>query len=384
MRDACLHLIDHAPARSPTSCRPCPRDAFLPARAQAYGVLGILSAQGLRFLQTSITFGPLVIMVLQMATVDLGQWLVLTIVAVQMPFIAALYLIFSAARETALEGECADVDTRLGDLTLNAWALLKVLIGGGGDAYVDCLEQTANAVGASTLFLAYLLLTVVLLLNLLIAQFGNTFTNIFEKATQNFQFGFGRIVLKAAQLWMVPPPLNLLGALYALVVVGRFVRGKCLTCKRGDGFERMADDAAEQGEGEAAAKKAKKRAFDLDLTLEEGYEEDERDEDGTPTGTKLLLYKAFMEANPLELKEEASTSAAAGEDEDKDKDGAPKTLVDKLLAFMGNPENEEEQEGKHRRQLRKSIGEVKQNVGKVEAQVETKVGKVEAKVTFLF
>ena len=313
------------------------------ASMQAYGVLFMLSAQGLRLLQTSSLCGPLVIAVLTMAQNDLPQWLLLVAVGVLLPFVGALYLLFGRVDETLLEGECADIDTRLGNLYLNAWAMAKVLIGGGGDAYIDCLEATSSAAGASSLFLLYVLFTGVLLLNLLIAQFGNTFSNISEKAPQNFQFGFGRLVIKAEKLWVLPPPLNLLSALYVLVLAGRFVSGKCVSCMGGNSnaYQSISDKAAGQGELN-------------DLDLGEGFVK------SYPMGPKLAV--------------------ACSEEEKEEEDKVSETLPSKLLTFMDDPDNEEEQEGAHRKQLRKSVGDVKQQVAKMEAKVEAKVGKVEAQV----
>ena len=313
------------------------------ASMQAYGVLFMLSAQGLRLLQTSSLCGPLVIAVLTMAQNDLPQWLLLVAVGVLLPFVGALYLLFGRVDETLLEGECADIDTRLGNLYLNAWAMAKVLIGGGGDAYIDCLEETSSAAGASSLFLLYVLFTGVLLLNLLIAQFGNTFSNISEKAPQNFQFGFGRLVIKAEKLWVLPPPLNLLSALYVLVLAGRFVSGKCVSCMGGNSnaYQSISDKAAGQGELN-------------DLDLGEDFVK------SYPMGPKLAV--------------------ACSEEEKEEEDKVSETLPSKLLTFMDDPDNEEEQEGAHRKQLRKSVGDVKQQVAKMEAKVEAKVGKVEAQV----
>eukprot|EP00966_Prymnesium_polylepis_P261617 6043093-Prymnesium_polylepis.1 len=214
-------------------------------------------------------------MVLQMGTVDLGQWLVLTILGVILPFVAALYLIFGSVQETLLEGDCADMDTTLGQLALNIWAMLNVLIAGGGDAYVGCLQETSNAGAASSLFLLFLLVTVVLLLNLLIAQFGNTFNNISEKAPTNFQFGFGRIVINAEKLSLLPAPFSLLRVLHVLVLAGRFLCGKCIPCERKcipcDRAYLPLTNTTRKNEGDAAPTTSE-RHFDLDLSHEKGYE----------------------------------------------------------------------------------------------------------------
>ena len=57
----------------------------------------------------------------------------------------------------------------------------------------------------------YLVLTVILLINLLIALMAKTFDIVHDNLSLNFKFLFARVVASAAAQSVVPPPLNLLG-----------------------------------------------------------------------------------------------------------------------------------------------------------------------------
>jgi len=288
----------------------------------------------LRLLQSSSELGPLVLMVQTMVKVDLVNWLILTTVGVVIPFAAGLYRVFHEA-EMSLDGECADMDVALSDSGRNVWVLTKVLVGGGGDTYVDCFEGTKNSIAAPMLFELYLLFTVVLLLNLLIALFAKTFDIIFEQQSINYQYLFARNTMNAEQRSMVHAPLNLLSV-------------PCWLWRKATPL------VALWRTGERSWHTYAKLVEDGSAETTEAVEDD----------IDLTKHEVWPKANPLGRKATLKKDETTVGDDDGDDDEHQQTLTDKVLESLSDPANEEEQEGMHRRQLRKSIGELRTEMGK--------------------
>ena len=142
---------------------------------------------------------------------DLFEWFLLTIVGVVMPFAVGIGLILRSLTDEALI-ECS----QLSSPPLIPWFLIKTLVGAGGD-HLECLEGTEQSFWAPTIMFVFLILTVVLLLNLLIAKFAKTFDVIFDTLDLNYQLLFARIVLSAKALPLFPAPFNLLALPYRAV-----------------------------------------------------------------------------------------------------------------------------------------------------------------------
>ena len=75
-----------------------------------------------------------------------------------------------------------------------------------------------------------LLLSVVLLLNMLIAMMAKTFDRIAEDAATNYHFMFAQLVVSYRDGPCVPPPFSLLGVPYALVTS---LKKACCCCRAG-------------------------------------------------------------------------------------------------------------------------------------------------------
>jgi len=288
-------------------------------------------------------------MVQTMVKVDLVNWLILTTAGVVIPFAAGLYRIFYEA-EMSLDGECADMAEALSGWS-NVWVLTKVLVGGGGEAYVDCFEGTKNSIAAPMLFELYLLFTVVLLLNLLIALFAKTFDIIFEQQSINYQYLFARNTMNAEQRSMVPAPLNLLSMPYWLWRKATPLVALWRTGERSwHTYAKLVEDGA--------AETTETVEDDIDLTK----------------------HEVWRKANPLGRKATLEKGETTVGDDDCDDDEHQQRLTEKVLEFLSDPANEEEQEGMHRRQLRKSIGQLRKEMGQEMRKQSTKLTEQSTKL----
>jgi len=344
-------------------------DVLVPTSSGTASVLAcsvalLLTAQGLRLLQSSSELGPLVLMGVTMVKEDLVNWLMLTFIGVIVPFAASLYRIFGGTTETSLDGECAEMDATLADWR-NVWVLTKVLVGGGGDTYVDCLEATQNSVAASIIFELYLLFTVVLLLNLLIALFSKTFDIIYEKQSMNYQFIFARNVMNAAERSMVPAPLNLLTLPHWLLskapaLVARWCSGNCSWRE----YVKLAEDADDEDADDV----------DIDLTKHKAWSE------ANPLGHQARRRGSLtLEEDNTEASVEDNTEASV---DDRERTVMLKqTLTEKVLEFLSDPANEEEREGLWRRQLRQSIGMMRTQVAEELRNRATQMNTAHAELT---
>ena len=84
-----------------------------------------------------------------------------------------------------------------------------------GDTHIECLLHLVHpglAWFAWFLTFTFLIITLVLLLNMLIAMMAKTFDNVWEASQAEAQYLFARLVFYQAQRAPEPPPLNTLRA----------------------------------------------------------------------------------------------------------------------------------------------------------------------------
>ena len=224
----------------------------------AFGVVLMWIAVVLRLLSLTTTFGPLVLMFIKMIA-DAAKWLAL-MMAVILAFAAGFYSLFRAAPSSpptlergsfdlagvddrgaweaafgkthrrlarssaeaaddfAFDG-CADVEAMLGSSMLRNMRLLLLVALEAGDENlsIDCLSETSRPVAATLLFTIYLLASVVLLLNMLIAMMAKTFDKVWEAQAQNYQYIFSLTVVEWEEKPVAPTPLTLLEVPYRLL-----------------------------------------------------------------------------------------------------------------------------------------------------------------------
>eukprot|EP00966_Prymnesium_polylepis_P297211 6867224-Prymnesium_polylepis.1 len=179
-------------------------------------------------MQLQPDLGPDVLMTIQMVEKDLLQWLALLLVGVLAPFATASFLLYKRAIEEHTVGfeieydvdeSCVGSELTLGKGMLAAsWMLFKTLIG-GGDGLVDCLQESAQPVAGVILMETYLVLSVILLVNLLIALMSKTFDLVYENKDSNYMYLFARLVISCDDQPLLPPPLNMLQFVGHLVAV---------------------------------------------------------------------------------------------------------------------------------------------------------------------
>jgi len=171
--------------------------------------VSLFSSQALRVLTLEPSLGPLVLMVLRMITQDLLQWLVLLVVAFLAPFVAGFVVLFKRADVAADNDDDCNGLVEARPLSIG-FALFEMILG-GGDGKVDCLQSAGYSGVVVATLQAYLVLTVVLLLNLLIALLSKTFDVVYENLTLNYQYLFARLVVTTEESLILPPPFNLVG-----------------------------------------------------------------------------------------------------------------------------------------------------------------------------
>ena len=218
----------------------------------AVGVLLMWSAHGLRLLSLHVDVGPLVLMFFKMVG-DVSRWLALVSVSL-LSFAAAFFTLFKGLRLSRHDdAECADAMEEAGaGLHHAAMMLLEQLL--GADPQLSCFEASSFSLTATSLLGVYLTLTVVLLLNMLIAMMSKSFDTVWEAQTLNYTLQYGRAVLSWTVMPLAPPPLLLLGALYQLlktVLCTPFLLLQRLWCgvRHTPRFTRIHDDGDADGDG---------------------------------------------------------------------------------------------------------------------------------------
>ncbi|XP_055619148.1 transient receptor potential cation channel subfamily V member 5 [Toxorhynchites rutilus septentrionalis] len=133
------------------------------------------------------TVGPFVVMIYRMVMGDLLRFVVIYLVFV-MGFSQAYYIVF-----LSFKGEEDSDENPMPSPMESIVAMFLMSLTNFGDYYA-ALENTAHEGCAKTLFVIYMVIVAVLLVNLLIAMMGNTYTKIAETKNE-WQRQWARIVL---------------------------------------------------------------------------------------------------------------------------------------------------------------------------------------------
>lgn len=193
----------------------------LAAGSLAAGVTLLWTSQLLRLLMLSPVFGPFILMIFKML-VDVGKWLVI-LFCVLLPSAIGLHVVY--ARDALDEGEhvygidgenCADVANTIATSLWGTILILVQRIFGGSEVVLDCVLHSKHPQAGLMLMLYYSVMTIILLVNLLIAVMARTFDNIYESATLNYQHQVAVVVLAALEQGPVPAPFSLLSLPYGL------------------------------------------------------------------------------------------------------------------------------------------------------------------------
>lgn len=225
----------------------------------AIGIMSLLVGEWCRVMQRSQTFGPLVIMAIEMVkdviyflTLVSGLfigtlpeppvlWLVpssrLLAIGPRVPLDAMCPCPFAAfafalinlykglSSESNGEGTIADacafllVDgDELGGLGPSVVALLEIMLGAGPDMDT-CLHASAQAVSAPIVMDVFRVMITLLALNMLIAQMSTTYDRIREKLATNFQFLTALMTIEWTETPLVPAPLHILSVPYYVLYI---------------------------------------------------------------------------------------------------------------------------------------------------------------------
>lgn len=111
-------------------------------------------------------------------------------------------------------GEFLDPDLDFQEWRSTLSELIEMLLDGTGN--YECMRKSSKGMYAWLLMVIYMLFTLVMMMNLLIALMAKTFDNIYEYQELYYLF----LSARSTSLWQrypaVPPPFNLLGMPYAL------------------------------------------------------------------------------------------------------------------------------------------------------------------------
>ena len=112
--------------------------------------------------------------------------------------------------EEFMDEACKHLATKYGSNVFKGMKELFEITLGGAESGLECLDELRHP-GTSTFVMSlFLISSVVLLLNMLIAMMAKTFDRVFDKQPQVYQYMFAMLTLN----WMVadatPPPFNML------------------------------------------------------------------------------------------------------------------------------------------------------------------------------
>jgi hypothetical protein len=175
----------------------------------------------------SNAFGDLVQMLAAMLK-DVMLFMVLFVV-VLLGFAAAIAHLVTNDDVDAAAGECGEMMVRLNSVSSSVFLLFEGALLGDVNPIIECVRASSHAaVGVCLLFL-FMLLSILMLLNMIIAIMGQTFSNFYESAQEEGALYFSRIVQDWEEHTGQPPLLNLLALPWALVVGMRRAAAALLT-----------------------------------------------------------------------------------------------------------------------------------------------------------
>ena len=175
----------------------------------------------------SNAFSDLVQMLVAMLK-DVLLFLVLFVV-VLMGFAAALVHLVTEDDIADVPGECTEMMVRLNSVSSAVLILFEGALLGNVSPIIECMRVTSHAaIGVSLLFI-FMLLSILMLLNMIIAIMGQTFSNFYAAAQEEGALYFSRIVQDWEEDTAQPPLVNLLATPWALVVYARRAFAALLT-----------------------------------------------------------------------------------------------------------------------------------------------------------
>ena len=140
--------------------------------------------QGLRALQMSSTIGPLILMLKYM----IGDFFIWASIAgvITTAFSVAIWEAFQFGADDYTQDEC-DIYQYFDHSVIAAFPRLATAYFGGGEDYVQCFARASDNHVASILMFVYLLMSVVILMNMLIAMMAKTFDKVHENYLRNYK-----------------------------------------------------------------------------------------------------------------------------------------------------------------------------------------------------
>jgi len=182
-------------------------------RAMGYLVLWLRLAHVLSVFSFT---GPLVQMIIQMVVHDLLRWTFVQVL-VLVSFASALSALFSGV-EVLESDELGKISVvAFGSMGKAMKTLSEMTIGNDEPYPARTWELVAGSSLGWAILAGYSVLTVLLLLNLLIALLAHTVDSIRNRSIVEYTWGRAQTALDARTLPIIPPPLNLVHVAFQLV-----------------------------------------------------------------------------------------------------------------------------------------------------------------------
>ena len=143
-------------------------------------------------------------------------------------FMAALHRLFASSSDMG-EGDCAEVMQSMASFGQTFTILFEGSILGEAPM-LECIHQSHHPKAGLALMYSFMILTVLLLLNMIIAMMGKTFDAVYDTAKEESATQFARSVLSWELEKGMPAPLNMLSLPLSIIniVVDLLVGlGKC-------------------------------------------------------------------------------------------------------------------------------------------------------------
>ena len=120
--------------------------------------------------------------------------------------------------EGMMDEGCQHLATKYGSNVFRGMKELFEITLGGAESGLECLDELRHP-GTSTFVMSFFLISsVVLLLNMLIAMMAKTFDRVFDKQPQVYQYMFAMLTLNWMAADATPPPFNMLRVLKGPIV----------------------------------------------------------------------------------------------------------------------------------------------------------------------
>lgn len=172
----------------------------------------LVSAQLFRVLQITRNFGPLVLM-LKLMLLDTLRWSLIVSVTL-FSFSLSLYELFRYSMPDSDLDDCHAADFAVSPT--NALPRMFVAMLGGGEEYVTCFSEVDDSPTSSIMMTTFLTLTVVILMNMLIAMMSKTFDDIFEHAEKRYKVQRVKLYVSYSECSLSMAPFNLLQLPYMI------------------------------------------------------------------------------------------------------------------------------------------------------------------------